>query len=458
MTDKMPHLLTLARNALRSARERLKSVDWSLPSLEGDMRRLSVTGWVLITLFVVGGTVWMAHARLEGATIALGVVGSESNRKSVAHLEGGIIRDILVREGEKVEAGQTLIRMDDTMAQATLDLLQGREDALIARQARLRAEIKGENKISFPSLLSVRADDPETAALMEGESIILKARLDTLAKQDAILKERIAKNRNEVVSLQANKRAAQEKMALYQEEYDMFQELMKDGLATRDKILTLKRKIVEAEGERRDLNAQIARAREAKSEFELQRTLNLNQHMKDVTKELQSVREETSVLREKIHAALDVLNRTEVKAPQDGTVVAMRVHTTGGIVQAGETLFDLVPEKDRHVIELKIDPKDIDEVYPGMKARVRLTAFNARTTPMIEGRVTQVSADRMTDPGSNAAYFTGRVLPDSQYTNISARLTSGMQAEVFLVTAERTVLDYLLDPLIRSMDRAAREL
>lgn len=238
----------------------------------------------------------------------------------------------------------------------------------------------------------------------------------------------------------------------------MFQDLMKDGLTTRDKILTLKRKVVEAKGEIKDLNAQIARARETKSEYGIQRNLNRDQHMKEVTKELQSVREETSLLREKIHAALDVLNRTEVQAPQDGTVVGMQVHTTGGIVQAGEPLFDLIPENDRHVIELKIDPKDIDEVYPGMKARVRLTAFNARTTPMIEGRVSQISADRMTDPGSNTSYFTGRVIPETDGSEMYSKLTSGMQADVFLVTADRTVLDYLLEPLTRSMERAGREL
>lgn len=202
MTDKL-------QNLIASVKMNFSKIRQSLPSIEGDMRRLSLTGWTLITLFVVGGTVWMAQTRLEGAAIAFGVVGAESNRKSIAHLEGGIISEILVREGEKVKAGQTLVRMDDTMAQATLDLLQGREDALIARQARLQAEMKGDKKIQFPSLLESMADAPDTAALMEGETIIMKARRDTLARQDAILRERIAKNNNEIKSLQANKSTAQ---------------------------------------------------------------------------------------------------------------------------------------------------------------------------------------------------------------------------------------------------------
>ena len=451
MTSKLQHQFAAVKKGLGNFRR-------FLPSAGGDMRRLSLTGWMLIVLFVIGSTIWMAQTRLEGAAIALGVVGAESNRKSVAHLEGGIISEILVHEGEIVKPGQVLIRMDDTMAQATLDLLQSREDALIARQARLVAEMKGANKILFPSPLKEKAADPDAAALMEGENTILKARRETLARQDAILKERIAKNRNEIVSMQANRNSAQEKKVLYQEEYEIFQDLIKDGLATRDRILGLKRKIVEAKGEIIDLNAQIARAGEAKREFEMQISLNRDQHMKDVTKELQAVREEASELKEKILAARDVLNRTQVKAPQEGTVVAMQVHTPGGIVKAGETLLGLVPKTDRQIVDLRIDPRDIDVVYPGMKARVRLTAFNARTTPMFEGRVTQVSADRMTDPQTNAVYFTGRVLPDSAASMPPMQLTSGMQAEVFLVTAERSVLDYLLEPLTRSIERAGREL
>ncbi|MEK9672979.1 MAG: HlyD family efflux transporter periplasmic adaptor subunit [Rhodospirillaceae bacterium] len=187
-------------------------------------------------------------------------------------------------------------------------------------------------------------------------------------------------------------------------------------------------------------------------------------HIKDATQELQDVNEGLSEVAEKVRAARDILARAQVTAPTDGVVVQLRVHTPGGVVQAGEPLLDLVPQNDLRVVELKIDPRDIDVVYPGMPARVRLTAFDARTAPMIESAVTQVSADRIVDPVTGVAYFSGRVLPmelpDREDPEKPAHpaLTSRMLAEVSLVTGARTVLNYVLDPLVRTMERAGREL
>ncbi len=414
-------------------------------------------GWALIGIFVVGGTIWASVTRLEGAAIAAGVVGVESNRKSLAHLEGGIVREILVREGDHVAAGQPLLRLDTTMAGAALDLLKSREAALIARRARLQAEQSGQQSIALPPELLDQADRAEIVDLIEGELKVFETRIDNLKAEGRVLGERIAKHRTEIAGLKSVKASTERRLKLLRDEHAMIADLLKEGLVPRKRGLELERQIADSEGEIGEFAAQIARAGEAISEIEMQSALTRERHLKEVSRELQDVREQLAETRERLRAAQDVLERTEVKAPQAGTVVALSIHTLGGVVRAGEPLLDLVPDDDRYVVNLRIDPRDIDVVYPGMPARVRLTAFNARTTPTLEGRVSTVSADRLVDPDTGIAFFTGRVEPELTEDARHPKLTPGMQAEVFLVTAERTVLDYLLDPMVRALDRAGRE-
>ncbi|PIW26308.1 MAG: HlyD family type I secretion periplasmic adaptor subunit [Rhodospirillales bacterium CG15_BIG_FIL_POST_REV_8_21_14_020_66_15] len=423
--------------------------------LDRQITRLHRLGWALILVFLVGGGLWAATARLEGAAIALGTVGVESNRKSVAHLEGGIVRDILVSEGDHVVRGQPLVRLDDTMARATLDLLSARRDGLLAKRARLIAERGDETAIAFPAELLDRARDASVAELMAGETRVLTSRRENLERQDAVLTERLAKHEQEITGLKAKLAAAKESLVLLREEREMMESLFKKGLMTKDRLLAIKRRAVQAKGEIGDIQARIARAGEAKGEIEMQRVLNRDTQAKQVVQDLQDTQERLAEVREKVRAARDILARTDIRAPASGLVVGLKVHTTGGIIKPGQPVLDLVPDADRTVVELRIDPKDVGAVYPGMAARVRLTAFNARTTPMLAGRVTRVSADRMIDPQTGAAYFSGRVVPDAPGL---PQLRPGMQAEVFLVTTERTVLDYLLDPLVRAVDRAGREL
>jgi HlyD family type I secretion membrane fusion protein len=431
--------------------------------IDAQITRLHRVGWALVAVFLVGGGIWAATARLEGAAIALGTVGVESNRKSVAHLEGGIVRDILVSEGERVVKGQPLVRLDDTMARATLDLLSARRDGLLAKRARLISERGGENSVVFPSELLDRAGNAAVADLMDGEMRVLDSRRDNLERQDAVLKERLSKHQQEIHGLNAKLKAARASLVLLREERQMMSSLFKKGLMTKDRLLAIKRRAVQAEGEIGDIQARIARTGEAKGEIEMQRVLNRDTHAKQVIQDLQDTQERLAEVTEKVRAARDILARTDIRAPASGVVVGLAVHTTGGVIKPGQPVLDLVPDADRTVVDLRIDPKDVDAVYPGMSARVRLTAFNARTTPMITGRVTRVSADRMVDPQTGATYFTGRVVPeDAVWREDKERgvpaLRPGMQAEVFLVTAERSVLDYLLDPLVRAVDRAGREL
>jgi len=421
--------------------------------------RLRVIGWSIVVVFIFGGITWASATRIDGAAIALGIVGVESNRKSVAHLEGGIVREILVAEGDRVSKGQALIRMDKTRSRASLDLLQGRMDALVSKKARLDAERRDLATIEFPPELLDRAHQGKLLDIMDGEMQVLDTRRRNLDRKDRILKERIQKQRANIRGSNGKRVASQKRLKLLKEEFAMMSGLLAEGLVAKNRVLSVERKIADTQGDIHDLSSRVAQAGDEIAKLEMERAQIMEQHQQDVALTHQETNERIAEVAEKIRAAKDILQRTDVVAPGDGVVVALRQHTVGGVVQAGEPVLELIPDHDRYVIDLRIDPNDIDIVYPGQTARVRLSAFNARTTPMITGEVVHVSADRLVDPATGVGYFSGRVIPNTlTMQEDTPLLSSGMQAEVYLVTGERTVLDYLLDPLVRASERAGREL
>jgi HlyD family type I secretion membrane fusion protein len=382
----------------------------------------------------------------------------ETKRKTIQHLEGGIIKDIPVAEGDKVKAGQVLVRFDDTHPKAALDLLRGRLVSALALEARLVAERDGAKEIEFPDEIVKNADDPKVSKVMMGEIDVLKARRSHISGQESVLSERIDKHHREIAGLRAQIASSREQLSLIKEEIQPVEEMVARGVVSKAVLLALKGKKAGITGKIGDLQAQVARAQEGISEIKLQLKMPGSRDHNEVTEQIQKVEGDIADLRDKIHAAEDVLRRTEVVAPRAGTVVDLQVHTQGGVVQPGQTLLDLVPDLDRLIVDVRIDPRDIDVVYPAMPAQVRLTAFNARTTPMLSGTVTSVSADRMIDQVTGIPYFTARVVLDADDIDFDLkRLKAGMQAEVFLVTAERTALDYLIEPLVRRFARAGRE-
>ena len=293
--------------------------------------------------------------------------------------------------------------------------------------------------------------------LMDSEMHVLDTRRQNLDRQDAIIRERISKQTAIIRGHRAKRQAIDKRLALLQDEFGMMSKLLKKGLVAKNRVLSVERSIVDSEGEFQGLAANIAEAGDEIAKLEMERALAVDRNRKDVAAEIQTTNERMAEVNEQIRAAKDVLARTVIKAPEDGVVVALRHYTLGGVVQAGEPILDIVPSQDHHVIELRIDPNDVDVVFPGQRARVRLAAFNARTAPMIDGTVVTVSPDKVVDPSTGSTFFTGRVMPDIGSLDAVPALISGMQAEVFIMTAERTVLDYLLDPLFRSLDRAGRE-
>ncbi len=375
-------------------------------------------------------------------------------------LEGGIVGALLVREGARVAAGQVLIRLDDTTPRASLELLHGRWLVASALEARLIAERDGHDRVGFPEALTGRRDDPKTRQVVEGQDNIFQARRETLRSQAAILDQRAAEYREEIVGIEGQIRSETEQLALVEEELADVRTLFDKGFARKPKLLQLRRRAAEIAGSRNLHQAQIARARQSIGETRMRaadlETTRLNQ----VVEELRKAQAELYDLNERLRAAEDVLARTEIRAPLDGTVVDLQVHTAGGVIASGAPLLDIVPREDRLVVEAKIDPKDIDVVRDGLEAQVRFTAFNQRHRAPAAARLTSISADLLTDAASGQSYYLARVelvIEDAAAAAELATLHPGMQAEVMIVTGSRTALDYLLEPLVLSLNRAFRE-
>ncbi len=429
------------------------------PFRPSGLRLPVVAGLLIIALFFVGFGTWAALAPLESAAIAPGVVTVDTKRKTVQHLEGGIVGEILVQDGDRVNAGQVLIRLDETQPRATLDLLRGRQMAASALEARLVAERDGRQEIAFRDWLLAERDDPKVAEIIDAQVSIFNGRRTALFGQVAILNQRILQYAEQIRGLRGQIAAENKQLKLLKGEIATFRELVEEGLATKSRLLELQRRAAEIEGDRSQNRAQIAAARQSIAEVRLRITELQADMISEVVQEIRDVQSELFDLAERIRAAEDVLRRTEIRAPQDGTIVGLQVHTPGGVIPPGAKLLDIVPRDDELVIEARVDPKDIDVVHPGLRAKARLTAFNQRSLAAVDGEVISVSADHLTDERTGQSYYLARVAftDDLAEALDGASLYPGMRAEVMIVTGERTALDYLLKPLTRSLNRALRE-
>ncbi len=419
----------------------------------------ALVGGVIIAMFFGGLGAWSALAPLDSAAIAPGRVTVEGNRKTVQHLEGGIIAEIAIREGDRVEAGQRLISLDRTVPSATLELLRGRHLETRALVARLVAERNGDPTIAFPDILTPERHDPRVAAIRDGQVKIFEARRRSLAGQKAILQQQVAQFSEEIVGLEGQIAAEDEQLRLLSDEIAGIEDLVEKGLARRPQLLALQRRAAEIGGSRSRNQAEIARARQGVAEAEL-RIVDLDQRqLAEVVQKHQDEQAALFDVAERMRAAETVLQRTDITAPLAGTVVDLQVHTIGGVIGTGEALLDIVPSDDRLVILAKVDPGDIDVVRPGLSSHVQFSAFSQRDVDPIEGVVTSVSADRLIDQQSGDSYYLAKVEIPEGWQNALGDLTvvPGMQADVLIVTGARTPLQYILQPLTQNLNRAFRE-
>ncbi len=427
------------------------------PNDEPDLRREIAAGGAIIGVFFVGFMGWMALAPLESAAIAPGVVSVDGSRKTIQHLEGGIIGEILVREGEAVERGQVLVRLGDTTPKATLELLRGRWLVAHALEARLIAERDGHTEIAFGDALIARMDEPKVGKIIMGQVNIFESRRDVLAGQVSILKQRKAQYGEEIIGIEGQINAENDQYELIQGEIADVQTLLDKGLAPKPRLLQLKRRASEIEGSRNLHAAQIARAKQGIAEVAMRVEDLSKSRLNEAVEQLRKVQAEVYDLDERLRAADDVLNRTEVRSPLAGTVVGLRVHTTGGVLLPGEPIMDIVPRDDRLVVNARVNPQDIDVVQSGMTAQVRFTAFNQRHRAPVEGTVTSVSADSLTDEATGEVYYLARIELTDDPAEGGDVLRPGMPSEVMIVTGSRTALAYIMEPVGRSFNRAFRE-
>lgn len=454
-------ILLLAATVLglttRSLRNRAARVSFGV-----DLQRLTRTprwvGYGAALLLVAGGGGWAAVAPLASAAVAHGVVSPDGNRKTIQHLEGGIIQHIHVREGDVVAVGQPLVTMENVKAKAHHDELLERYYFLLATEARLVAEMNGEKEIVFPEELSASIDAAAEKA-MNGQRELLASRLTSRQGRDEILAQRVKQLEEQNNGLQEMIEAREVQLDLVNEEIASVETLLEKGLSNQPKLLALRRGAEAIRAERAGDRAQIAANRERIGETEIQVITMKQQEAEKASEQLTEVRRALGEVQSELPSRRDILERTIVRSQIAGTVMNMRVTTVTGVIEPGQPILDIVPNDADLVIDAKIRPTDIDDVQPGMQARVLLTAYRQRSMPQIHGQLRSVSADRFTDSRTGEAYFLAKIVVDpAELTSLSdVRLNAGMPADVMILTGDRTLFEYLAQPLSESLWRSFRE-
>lgn len=442
----------------RLVRRRSPALQASRRDLKQRTRPARMLGYASAILFVGGTAAWSSVALLASAVVANGVVSPEGYRKTVQHLEGGIIGTILVKEGDKVSAGQVLISLKTTQAQGRYDELQTHYIRLLATEARLVAELSGQHQIAFPRELTSTDSDLARKVVVE-EQALLDSRLATREGRTHILEKRIAQIKEQSTGSREVIAAQAEQLGLIDQEIASAQEMYKKGLERLPRILALQRAQADIRANQATNRAQVAHNDQQIGETEFQ-LLNLRQQDSETANEdLAKVRGDLAELRSQLPSREDVLARTDIVAPIAGTVMNLRVTTESGVITSGQALLDIVPNEPNLIIDSRIKPTDIDVVHPNMPARVVLTAYPSRHLPQIHGLLTSVSADRLIDEKTGEPYFLAKVKVDAADLGElhDIRLTPGMPAEVMILTGEHTLLDYMLAPVRDSLNRTFRE-
>jgi HlyD family secretion protein len=415
-------------------------------------------GMAIFLVFVVGGLGWSVFAPLAEASIAPGVIKVEGNRRTIQHLEGGIVREILVRDGAKVTEGQVLMRLDDIQADATLESQRAQRWALMAQDARLTAELARERDITFPPEL-LASNNPRAFDSVTGQRALFEARVASLISQLQVLQSRIDQQSAIIAGARGQLSSTQRQLALIRQEEEMTRTLVNQGLARLPQLLALRRTSAGLEGSIEELSSQIDRANATIAEARQQIRQTEDQRMQDNSLELRDVRGKLAEVEERLRAAADVMTRREIIAPVAGTVVNLKVFTLGAVVKPGDPVMDLVPESDRLVAEVNIQPTDIDVVYPGLHSEVRLPAFKQRLVPYLHGEVTWVAADVTVNEQTGQQYYRANILIDQEQLaslpNIF--LTPGMPVEAHVQIGERSFFQYITQPVRDSFQRAFRE-
>jgi len=439
--------------------ERITRAHKETPRLKINARPWIIVGF--LSIFLVFGLIgaWASTAPIASAVIALGNITVDGKRKIVQHLEGGIIKSINVRDGDVVEAGDILVQLESTQARSKLAIVQTALTKKLATEAMLIAERDEAEKITFPKELLARSEELDVQRLMASQRRLFQIRREALDGEEELFQQKIAQLNEQIVGLQFQLESKAEQEKLINEELATVEALLSRGQTTKPRELKLRRQSAALKGEKGELKAQIARLKENIGSTKLQIIQQKREFRKTVSEELNEVQSQIQDLRERAIAAKDVLARVDIKAPISGTVVNTEFHTQGAVAKPGEALLEIVPSGKKLVVDAAIQPEDIDNVSVGQSARVKITAFKQRTAPMLDGTVDYVSADSLKSQRTGQTYFTSHIrINESELDKLGElALKPGMEAEVMIRTGERTALQYLLQPIADSMDRAFRE-
>jgi epimerase transport system membrane fusion protein len=416
------------------------------------IRMIGLTVLVL-TLGVFG--VWAYLAPIDGAALATGVVTVKSHKKTVQHLDGGLVSQLFVKDGDIVKEGDLLLSLDGTENKAQLEIARGQFITLTAQVARLEAERDGKPAVVYPAALNDEADPRITEAKKTEDQVFL-ARKNAHEGEMNVLKQRISQLNSKIVGLKGQRASKQELAASYGEEAQDLKELLAEGFADKQRLRDTERNHALNNGEISALSSEIAASQIQIGETQLEILQLEKKFQEEVASKLSEAQTNLYDVNQRILAIKDKVVRVDIKAPVSGRVMGLSIHTLGGVILPGHPILDIVPQKEELIIDAQVSPLDIDRVSIGLVAEVRFTAFKQALTPVIEGKVINLSADRFVEEKTGMPYYQAQVelTPESYQKMSHLELVPGMPVEVLIKTGERTVFEYLTQPVTNAFARA----
>jgi HlyD family type I secretion membrane fusion protein len=418
-----------------------------------------LVGLAIVGIFFGGFGTWAVTAPLNSAVVAQGVVKIEGNRKSVQHLEGGIVKELRVKDGSHVKAGDILIVLDDSQAKAEYEVYTQQYFVLRATEVRLLAEFGNNSALLVPRDIADRKNDPSVQDIWTGQVKQFETRRAAIEGQRSVIREKINQLQSQIAGAEGQVKSYAEQLTSVQKEAESIAPLVEKKLLPKPRLLQLERSAFGLEGQLADSKASIAKFKQAQSEQELQIAQLDNDRMADITKDLRETQAKLlEVIPKRMNAEV-VLSRMDIRSPYTGKVVGLTVFSKGAVIQRGEKILDIVPDEEQLTIEAQVPVEDISEVQPDMRADVHLTAYKQRIVPVVPGEVTNVSADRLVDQKTNQPYYVVLVrLDEAELAKLpQVKLYPGMPATVIIPTQARTAFDYLVGPLVMSFNKAFRQ-
>jgi len=428
--------------------------------LDDNPQPFAFKGFIVIAIAFGGFGGWAAMAPLDSAAVAPGQIIVDGGRQKIQHLEGGTVLEMLVRDGDQVEQGQVLLRLDPTQANASRSIIEAGYLSAKAEESRVLSELRGTPDIVFDDILLTHSGRPDVQQVLDVQKDLFATRSAVRQRKIEVLNTQIQQLQNEITALQAEHQARSRQMELLIDELQGLQTLLLEGLTEKTQVLALERDLESLKGDRLSIEAQIAKAGNQIGEVDGQIALEQSNVQDVLNEELKEAQLRVLQTREELVGAQDVLKRIDIRAPVGGLIANNSTVTVGGVVAPGELIMEVVPTKELLVIDAKVSIQDVDSVEIGQKANILLTGFNQATTPTLTGTVDHLAADRQVDEADNVPFFQAKIIvPKEELARLDddQELRPGMPADAIIVTGERTMLEYLLKPLTQSLARSWRE-